>query len=186
MITVVSGLPRSGTSLMMQILEANGFDILTDNIRVADESNQRGYYEYEKVKSLIKDNSWLQEAEGKTVKVIAQLIPSLPKEFEYKVIFMERNINEILASQTKMLERLGSEKQIPAEILKKVFEQQVEKTKTFLNNAPNFKVTEINFKSIFTNLDEQIMKINFDLELNLASELSGRIVKTELYREKAI
>ena len=74
MITIVSGLPRSGTSLMMQILEANGFDILTDNIRQPDENNLKGYYEYEKVKSLIKDNSWLNKAEGKTVKVIAQLL----------------------------------------------------------------------------------------------------------------
>jgi len=107
LITVVSGLPRSGTSLMMQILEANGFEILTDSIRTADESNLRGYYEYEKVKSLMKDNTWLAEAEGKTVKVIAQLLPYLHSSFEYKIIFMQRKIAEILSSQSKNVRENG-------------------------------------------------------------------------------
>ena len=104
MITVVSGLPRSGTSLVMQMLAAGGIPVLGDDLRRADEDNPRGYLEYEKVKSLERDSTWLPEAEGKAIKIISFLLPKLPSSFEYRVIFVRRNLTEVLRSQEKMLE----------------------------------------------------------------------------------
>ena len=90
MITIVSGLPRSGTSMMMQLLAAGGLSLLTDEVRAADTDNPKGYYEYEPVKRLMTDSGWLEQAEGKVVKVIAQLLAYLPEGHEYKVIFMHQ------------------------------------------------------------------------------------------------
>ena len=106
-IVVVSGLPRSGTSMMMQMLEAGGLPLLTDGARSPDEDNPKGYYEYEGTKKLATDNSWLEAAQGRAVKIIAQLLPGLRQGFHYRVIFMERPVQEIIASQGAMLERLG-------------------------------------------------------------------------------
>ena len=108
-VVIVSGLPRSGTSMMMQILDAAGMDILTDQNRKADENNPKGYYEYDPVKKLMVDKSWLPNAKGKVVKVIAQLLPYLPSNYDYKVIFMRREMGEVLKSQQIML---GKEKKL--------------------------------------------------------------------------
>ncbi len=104
---VVSGLPRSGTSMMMQMLAAGGIEPYTDNQRQADESNPRGYFELEKVKQLPQQNDWLNEAVGKAIKVVSPLIPHLPQQNSYRVVIMKREIGEILDSQKSMLERLG-------------------------------------------------------------------------------
>lgn len=185
MITVVSGLPRSGTSLMMQLLEANGFDILTDKVRAADESNPRGYFEYEKVKSLMKDNSWLHEAEGKAVKVIAQLIPWLSPEYSYNIIFMERDIDEILSSQDKMLERTGVKKPgVSREMLKNIFMQQSEKTISLAMSQSNVKLVKVSFGKLFSDLAGELDNINSALSVNLNVQKSMGIIHPELYREK--
>ncbi len=111
-IIVVSGLPRSGTSMTMKMLVEGGIAVLTDGIRAADESNPEGYYEFEKVKQLDKagDLSWLNEARGKAVKIISYLLQRLPDTFDYRVIFMHRDLHEVIASQNRMLERLGEKK----------------------------------------------------------------------------
>src|SRR5262245_34269287 len=107
-IIIVSGLPRSGTSMMMKILEAGGLPVLTDALRTADDDNPKGYYEYERVKQLDKgDQAWLAEAEGKVVKVISALLTQLPATHQYRVIFMQRKLAEVLASQRKMLIHRG-------------------------------------------------------------------------------
>ena len=108
MITIVSGLPRSGTSLMMQMLAAGGMPILTDGERRADEDNPRGYYEWERAKLLPREPNLIGEAEGKAVKVISQLLLALPASYRYQVIFMERTLAEIVASQAEMIRRRGT------------------------------------------------------------------------------
>ena len=108
MITIVSGLPRSGTSLMMQMLAAGGMPILSDGERRADVDNPRGYLEWERIKQLPKDPACIAEAEGKAVKVISQLLLSLPAQHEYRVIFMQRPLPEVMASQDEMLRRRGN------------------------------------------------------------------------------
>ncbi len=133
-ITIVSGPPRSGTSMMMKLLEAGGMDIVTDNIRKANEDNPHGYYEYEKVKEIKEDTSWLKETRGKTFKMISQLLYDLPSNESYKVIFMQRNMNEILASQKKMLERMGnSEGGISDEEMGKFFNKHLSKALEWLD-----------------------------------------------------
>jgi len=94
-ITIVSGLPRSGTSMMMKMLEAGGLPVLTDEIRTADADNPRGYYEFERVKQIETDNAWLPEARGKAVKMIAALLKHLPPDYRYRVIFMQRKMEEL-------------------------------------------------------------------------------------------
>jgi Sulfotransferase domain len=108
-ITVVSGVPRSGTSLMMSMLDAGGIPALTDGVRRPDAHNPHGYFEYEAVKRLAADSSWMEGARGKAVKVIHRLLPHLPSGFEYRVIFMERNLAEVFESQRKMLAARGDE-----------------------------------------------------------------------------
>ena len=106
-IIIVSGLPRSGTSLMMQMLSHGGLEVLTDNVRTADVDNPRGYYELEQAKRVRADASWLPDARGKVVKMVSQLLYDLPPTERYRIIFMERDLEEMLASQERMLERLG-------------------------------------------------------------------------------
>jgi hypothetical protein len=102
MITIVSGLPRSGTSMMMQMLEAAGLEIASDALRAADADNPRGYYELEAVKRIRDDDSFLGECVGRVVKIVAPLLPSLPEEYDYRIVFMERDLAEVLASQREM------------------------------------------------------------------------------------
>ena len=108
-IVVVSGLPRSGTSMLMRMLSAGGLELVVDGIRTADDDNPNGYFELERVKELDKsdDASWLADARGKAVKVISALLPHLPPDYDYKVVFVRRSLPEVLASQRKMLERRG-------------------------------------------------------------------------------
>ena len=106
-IIIVSGLPRSGTSLLMQMLAAGGIMVITDKLRTADADNPRGYYEFELVKKIKQDASWLPQVRGKAVKMISQLLYDLPGSESYRVILMERDLDEVLVSQEKMLERLG-------------------------------------------------------------------------------
>src|ERR1700689_3295526 len=107
-ITIVSGLPRSGTSLMMQMLAAGGVPVLTDGQRTADDDNPRGYYEWERIKQLPQDPGCIAEAEGKAVKVISQLLFSLPAGRDYRIVFMERPLAEVVALQAEMIRRRGS------------------------------------------------------------------------------
>jgi hypothetical protein len=106
-VTVVSGLPRSGTSMMMKMLAAGGIPALTDGHRRADPDNPLGYFELEVVKQLPSNVDWLKEANGHAVKVVSALIEKLPRDHNYRIIFMQRDLTEILASQRRMLERRG-------------------------------------------------------------------------------
>ncbi|MBK5298234.1 MAG: sulfotransferase family protein [Vicinamibacteria bacterium] len=109
-IVVVSGLPRSGTSMMMQMLQAGGLEIVTDAVRTPDGSNPKGYFEFEAVKDLDKGAppAWLAGARGKAVKIVSSLVRWLPETYDYQVIFMERNLDEVIASQNRMLAERGS------------------------------------------------------------------------------
>lgn len=125
-ITIVSGLPRSGTPMTMKMLDAGGIPPLTDHIRTADDDNPEGYYEYERAKKLREgDTDWIPEAEGKAVKVIGALLVHMVPEFEYRVLFMRRDMNEILASQAKMLENRGEENKIDNGTMAALFAKHV-------------------------------------------------------------
>ena len=180
MITIVTGLPRSGTSLMMQMLEAAGIPILSDGIRTADESNPKGYYEYDKTRRLQKDNSWMAEAEGKAVKVIVQLLPFLPRSYDYCFILMHRPIPEVIQSQNRMLERLGRS---GASIsLEPVFNQQLNRARQWLNRQS--RVSEMSFHDLVQDPEPNCKKLEAFLGLKGCAEQMMRVIDPGLWREK--
>lgn len=180
-ITIVSGLPRSGTSMMMQMLSAGGLEILTDNLRENDENNPKGYWEFEAVKKLNKDNSWLIEAEGKTVKIIAQLLQFLPDTFNYKIIFMQRDLIEILQSQQKMLKK---DPGVFPMGLAEIFKKQLSKTESWLNGQPNMEVLYVNYKDIIEQPEELSENISSFLESDLDILKMSEVIDKNLYRNK--
>ncbi len=184
MITIVSGLPRSGTSLMMQMLEKAGMQIMNDGVRKADDNNQKGYYEYEKVKTLMKDSSWLDEADGKVIKVISGLLAFLPDKFKYKIIFMQRDIDEVLSSQAKMLQRLGIPQKADPKILKMTFEKQLKIVKTMMLKKMNIQFVEIPYRDLVLAPENEIKKINGFFENTLDEKKMILAVDKLLYREK--
>jgi hypothetical protein len=130
---VVTGLPRSGTSMMMQMLAAGGVPVFADDHRPADASNERGYLEHELARRLAVDGSWVPQARGKAVKLVTQLMPHLPRNQKYRVVMMHRLLDEIIASQKKMLDRLGKEGgRITDEALKATFARQVSQVRSML------------------------------------------------------
>ena len=148
MITVVTGLPRSGTSLAMQLLEAAGFLPFTDGQRLADASNPQGYYEAEIVKTLPQDSAWLEEAEGRAVKVIHLLLPQLPDNREYRVLVMERELGAVLRSQQLMLERLGrAGAALPEARLRQVYGAQLAQMEAWLAARPLVPLLRLGFEA---------------------------------------
>ena len=142
-VVVVSGLPRSGTSMIMQMLAAGGLPILTDGLRGPDTDNPRGYFEDERVKHLHKDAAWLTEARGRAIKIVAPLLPYLPSGLACRVIFIERHLSEVLASQDQMLERRGEQVQHTPERQTRLcdeYSRQVQALKVLLARRPGLDV----------------------------------------------
>ncbi len=185
-ITIVSGLPRSGTSMMMKMLEAGGLPPLTDNIRTADEDNPRGYYEFERVKQLPKgDVAWLPEAQGKVVKVIAALLPSLPGGYRYRVIFMQRAMPEVLASQRQMLIRRGEDPdKIPDDALAKLFEKHLKQVNEWVGQQPNVARLDVNYNEMLKNPRPFIEQINAFLDNQLDAQRMAVVVDPSLHRQR--
>jgi hypothetical protein len=186
LIAVVSGLPRSGTSLMMKMLDAGGVPPLSDGIRAADEDNPKGYYELEKVKQLKEDSSWLPEARGKVIKVISQLLYDLPPGHEYRILFMRRNIDEILASQQKMLVRRGTAKGDGSldSRMRDIMLKHVTQVLCWLDER-GMEHLEVSYNEMFTSPDEHIRQVNEFLGGGLDTEAMGGTIDPDLYRNRA-
>ncbi|MDR4503614.1 MAG: sulfotransferase domain-containing protein [Candidatus Scalindua sp.] len=185
MITIVSGLPRSGTSMMVKMLEAGGMDVLTDRIRKADEFNPNGYYEYEKVKEIAQDASWLKEAKGKGVKIITALLQHLPEKYTYKIILMHRNMNEILNSQKRML--IGRKQptgQISDENMKMVFHNHLEKVVGWIGTQSNMKILHIHYNEVLKEPAKHIKMVNQFLMKTLNTNDMISVVDEDLYRNQ--
>jgi len=148
-IVVVSGLPRSGTSMLMRMLAAGGVPALTDAQRAADEDNPLGYFELEAVKSTRRDPSWLDRAPGRAVKVIHALLRDLPPTHRYRIIFMHRDLDEVLASQRTMLERSGrGGASISPEALKRVFATQLEGARQWAAAQGNCASLDVQYRQV--------------------------------------
>jgi len=143
---VVSGLPRSGTSMMMAMLQAGGLSLLTDAARAPDASNPRGYFEYEPVRRLRVDKSWVSLAVGKGLKVVSYLLTELPDVFRYRIVFMERPLPEVLESQRVMLES-QDEPHDPAteQILARTYEKHLAHIAAWLAEQPNMRILHVSF-----------------------------------------
>ena len=185
-ITVVSGLPRSGTSMLMKMLEAGGVEPLTDNVRTADEDNPRGYYEFERVKKLPQDTAWLPEARGKAVKVLAELVTKLPGGYNYKIIFIRRNINEILASQRKMIVRRGEDPDAVSDReLRALFNSYLRLLGSWIGGQPNVDVLYVNYNEIMMDPTGPIEAINDFMGGDMDTAAMREAVDSDLYRNRA-
>ncbi|MCA9920856.1 MAG: sulfotransferase domain-containing protein [Anaerolineales bacterium] len=185
-VTVVSGLPRSGTSMMMKMLEAGGIPPLTDHDRKADDDNPKGYFEFERVKKMDEgDVSWLVDAQGKAVKVISQLLKYLPVDYEYRVIFMRRNMDEILASQKKMLINRGEDpNKADDEEISALFEKHLQSVISWLRTQPNVSALYIHYTDMLTNPIPQVMQINQFMGGWMDTEAMASVVDPNLYRNR--
>lgn len=184
-ITIVSGLPRSGTSMVMQMLEAGGIGILQDQIRLPDNDNPKGYYEFERVKHLKNDTTWLNDAGGKAIKVIYALLSHLPEKIQYNLLFVSRDLDEILISQTKMLNRLGKRGAgTDPDTLKSIFQKEVDKTQDWLLTQPHFRILKLQHHNMIENPMEAAEKINFFLGGNLNVQAMQGAIDPTLYRNR--
>jgi len=185
-VTVVSGLPRSGTSMMMRMLEAGGIPPLTDELRESDKDNPKGYYEFERVKKLDEgDTDWVEEAQGKSVKVISALLKYLPTGYTYKLIFMRRKIEEILASQKQMLVRRGEPTDsVSDEELTELFRKHLAQIQAWIDGQPTVEVIYVSYNDVMENSLEQSQRINRFLGDTLDVENMTRVVDQALYRQR--
>jgi hypothetical protein len=186
MITVVSGLPRSGTSLMMQMIIAGGIPALTDGLRSADENNLKGYLEWEAAKALPQSPEAITAAEGKVVKVISALLRSLPGPFEYRVVFMRRPLDEVIVSQNRMLERLGREvAPVPQASVVTAFNNHLKETKKWLSEQPNMRVHYVDYPSVVQQPAVESEHIAEFLGQQLNIQAMTAQVEKSLYRERS-
>jgi hypothetical protein len=184
-ITIVSGLPRSGTSMMMKMLEAGGMSVVVDHIRKADEDNPLGYYEFEKVKKVREDPSWLKDTQGKVFKMVSMLLYDLPLDTQYKVIFMQREMDEILASQRKMLERRGSKgADVSSEEMGRLYLTHLKEIERWLGEQPGIDVLYMSYNKLVENPRENIQKVNWFLDNRLDVEQMVKVVDKSLYRQR--
>jgi hypothetical protein len=185
-VTVVSGLPRSGTSMMMKMLEAGGIPPITDHQRTADEDNPKGYYEFERVKKLADgDNAWVADAQGKTVKVISALLEHLPPGYSYKVVFMRREMGEILASQKQMLIRADKPTdKVSDDKLAELYSNHLAKIAAWMESQPGVTVLYIDYNAMLRDPRPSLAEINRFLGDGLDMEKMAEIVDPSLYRQR--
>lgn len=187
-VVIVSGLPRSGTSLMMQMLAAGGMPILSDARRVADDDNPRGYFEFEPVKRLLRDSSWLPNVRGKAVKIVAPLLHALPPDLPCRVILCERDLDEVLDSQQRMLERHSRAPVAapePRATLRAEYLRELENAKELLARRPLTRVLSIDYRSAISDPRDAAQRINRFLSGCLNEEAMAAVVDPMLHRNRA-
>ena len=186
-VVLVSGLPRSGTSMLMQMLEQGGMPIVTDKIRTADEDNPKGYHEFERIKEIDKstDKSWLKNHRGQVIKTISFLLQYLPLDLNYRVVFMRRDIEEVLRSQNKMLERSGrKDPLVPDEKMRRNYEFHLKKVFYCLDHIPNFQALYVDYPEVVANPLAEAKRINAFLGGRLDVQAMAGAVDTGLYRNR--
>ncbi len=185
-VTIVSGLPRSGTSMMLRMLAAGGLPILTDGIRGADEDNPHGYLELESVKSLKRDVSWVAGARGKGVKVIYYFLRDLPLDCRYRVLFMRRDLKEVLTSQAAMLKRRGVQDKGPDDArMQRLFESELMEIDTWLASQAAFSVLNVDYATVVRDPQGAAERVDQFLGGGLDIQAMTTGVDPALYRSRA-
>ena len=185
-ITIVSGLPRSGTSMMMQMLEAGGMPVLTDGIRAANEDNPRGYYEFERVKKIREDAAWLGEAKGRAVKMVSMLLYDLPAEYHYQIVFMRRDLSEVLASQRLMLERSGegATRGVDDTVMAEKFEQHLAEIEDWLARRDHIEVLYVTYDEVLEDARRQAQAVADFLNCGLDAGGMARACERRLCHQR--
>lgn len=189
MITIVSGLPRSGTSLMMQMLEAGGMAVLSDGERKADTDNPKGYLEWERIKQLPKDPSVIAEAEGKVVKVISQLVLSLPAGHEYRIVFMQRPLPEVLKSQDEMLRRRGNADSVASSsaetyAIEEAFQKHLLEMNKWVEGKENMQMMKVHYHRVLREPRPVAEEVTAFLQRPLDIDAMVKQVDGSLYRNR--
>jgi hypothetical protein len=184
-IIVVSGLPRSGTSLMMQMLDKGGVSVVIDNVRTADTDNPKGYYEFEKVKQLKQDATWLPATRGKVFKMVSQLLYDLPPSEKYRIIFLERDLQETLITQEKMLARLGRPC-APRDQIQRAYSLHLERLRDWLSRQPNLIILRVNYNDLIEHPRQQAERVSAFLDGKLNVEEMVNSVDPSLYRNRKV
>jgi hypothetical protein len=184
-IIIVTGLPRSGTSLMMKILDEGGVETVQDNIRQPDIDNPNGYYEFEKVKKIKEDTSWLPETRGKAFKMVSMLLFHLPADYSYKLIFMRRDIQEMLASQGKMLKRLGKPgPPVNDEEMALLFTKHLQDFELWIPRQKNFELIYLWHHDLMRQPHVEAKRIEQLLGRPLDTDKMASVVDPSLYRNR--
>jgi hypothetical protein len=186
-VILVSGLPRSGSSMMMQILEAGGVPILTDGVRKADADNPNGYYEFERCKRLDDDLSWVYAARGMAVKLLyCPVIYHLPATIRYQVIFMRRNLAEVVASQFIMLRRKGvNDFSVDPERAFVLYRAELAKVENWLERQDNFETEYVDYNQTLADPKSTCARIKSFLRLDLDEIRMESVITQSLYRQRA-
>lgn len=186
-ITVVSGLPRSGTSMMVKMLAAGGIEPMTDGLRQADDDNPNGYFELERVKKLREgDAAWLQDAPGKSIKVISALLEYLPPGYDYRVLFMQRNLGEVLASQRQMLANRGeASDQASDEQMARRYLSHLEEIDAWLKTRRDIETLYVPYNRLVQDPLPYIQQVNAFLGGGLDLEAMAKVVDPKLYRKRS-
>ncbi len=184
-IIIVSGLPRSGTSMMMQVLEAGGLPTLKDDVRTADEDNPKGYYEFERVKQIAQDQTWLQDAQGRVVKMVSALLLQLPPTYTYKVVFMRRKMEQVLASQKAMLSRKGeAPSPVGDDKMAALFRKHLDQVEKWVAEQPNIEVLYVHYNEVLAGPRQHMHQINQFLGGQLDVDKMVSVVDRTLYRQR--
>lgn len=181
---VVSGLPRSGTSMMMRMLEAGGLLPVTDGLRAADEDNPRGYYELERAKLIKHDRAWLEDCRGKAVKLITELLRDLPDDRPYKIVFMRRDLEEVLRSQKAMLARRGEPNSMDDGEMRRILMVHVADIEGFLRDRPRTEVLYVSYNRVLADPRGQAARLSAFLGGALDVERLVAAVEPTLYRQR--
>jgi hypothetical protein len=184
-IVVVSGLPRSGTSMMMQALAAGGMPVLTDHERAADTDNPRGYLEFEPAKKLAHDTSWLPHAQGRVVKLISALLRHLPPGYRYKIIFMRREMAEVLASQRQMLRRRGATADGNDATMARAFEKHLADVAAWTETQADMEVLYVNYHDVVSDPVTQLERIKRFVRYDLTLDAMVAAIDRQLHRQRS-
>jgi hypothetical protein len=172
--------------MMMKMLEAGGLPVLTDHIRVPNDDNPKGYYEFERVKKLPEgDTAWMDDAVGKVVKIITQLVMHLPDSHQYRVVVMRRSIPEILASQAKMLARRGETGgQVSDAQMTALFDKHLKQVYAWMDQQSNIEYIDVSYNETLADPTPTIERLRAFLGDDLDSAAMARVVDPSLYRNR--
>jgi len=185
-IIVVSGLPRSGTSMLMKMLDAGGVPVFTDELRTSDVDNPGGYFEHERIKDLEseQDKSWLRRARGKALKVISHLLKALPDDNYYRVILIRRDLEEIIRSQNIMLEHRSEPNPVADRKAMELYGNHLIETKVYARRRPNFDILEVHYRLTLADPLSVSREIDTFLGGGLDVQAMAAVVNHDLYRNR--